>query len=53
MQLSSILKPSAITVISAASSKKRLFQDIGDLAFVAYGLKPEVTVDALLERESL
>jgi PTS system nitrogen regulatory IIA component len=53
MQLSSILKPVAIKVISAASSKKRLFQEIGDLAFVAYGLKPEVTVDALLERESL
>ncbi len=53
MQLSSILKPVAIKVISAASSKKRLFQEIGDLAFAAYGLKPEVTVDALLERESL
>ena len=53
MQLSSILKPVAIKVISTASSKKRLFQEIGDLAFVAYGLKPEVTVDALLERESL
>ena len=53
MQLSSILKPVAVKVISAASSKKRLFQEIGDLAFAAYGLKPEVTVDALLERESL
>jgi PTS system nitrogen regulatory IIA component len=53
MDISTILKPQAVKVVSTASSKKRLFQEIGDLVFLAYGLKPEPTVDALLERESL
>ena len=53
MQVSSILKPEAVKVLSAASSKKRLFQDIGDLAQSAYGLDANATVEALLERESL
>ncbi len=53
MQLSAILKPEAVKVLSAVSSKKRLFQDIGDLADSAYGLPAARTVDALLERESL
>ncbi|MCV6587145.1 MAG: PTS sugar transporter subunit IIA [Marinibacterium sp.] len=53
MDLTSILKPEAVKVLSAVSSKKRLFQDIGELAFAAYGLTPARTVEALLERESL
>ncbi|TDK49994.1 PTS sugar transporter subunit IIA [Antarcticimicrobium luteum] len=53
MALSSILKPEAVKVFSAASSKKRLFQEIGDVAHSAYGLDPQNTVEALLERESL
>ncbi|MFC6688984.1 PTS sugar transporter subunit IIA [Jhaorihella thermophila] len=53
MQLSSILKPEAIKVVTAVSSKKRLFQEIADLAQTAYGLNSEATLDALLERESL
>lgn len=53
MALSSILKPEAVKVFSAASSKKRLFQEIGDLASSAYHLNPQDTVEALLERESL
>ncbi len=53
MELSNILKPEAVKVLSAASSKKRLFQEIGDLAEGAYGLDSQETVDALLERESL
>jgi len=53
MALSSILKPEAVKVFSAASSKKRLFQEIGDVAHGAYGLDPQTTVEALLERESL
>lgn len=53
MELSSILKPDAVKVFSAASSKKRLFQEIGDIAFSAYGLGASLTVEALLERESL
>lgn len=53
MELSTILKPEAVKVLSAVSSKKRLFQDIGDLAEAAYGISAGTTVEALLERESL
>jgi len=53
MDLSEILKPEAVKVYSAVSSKKRLFQDIGDIADVAYALSPSKTVEALLARESL
>lgn len=53
MQISSILKPEAVRVIGAASSKKRLFQEIAEVAGSAYGLDPQTTVEALLERESL
>lgn len=53
MELSSILKPEAVKVLSAASSKKRLFQEIGDLASTAYEMSAQATVEALLERESL
>lgn len=53
MALVSILKPEAVKVFSAASSKKRLFQEIGDVAQTVYGLDAQDTVDALLERESL
>ena len=53
MALSTILKPEAVKVFSAASSKKRLFQEIGDVACSAYDLNPQDTVEALLERESL
>ncbi|MCE8005448.1 PTS sugar transporter subunit IIA [Aestuariivita sp.] len=53
MELSHILRPEAVKVLSAVSSKKRLFQDIGDLAASACGLSTGATVDALLERESL
>lgn len=53
MQLSAILKPEAIKVISSASSKKRLFHDLGDLAESAYGIKAGAAIDALMERETL
>ncbi|WP_424832020.1 PTS sugar transporter subunit IIA [Ruegeria sp.] len=53
MELSSILKPEAVRVLSAASSKKRLFQEIGDIGAVTLGLDAQVVVDNLLERESL
>ncbi len=53
MQISSILKPEAVRVISAVSSKKRLFQEISEIAGSAYGVPASQTVDALLERESL
>ncbi len=53
MELSSILKPEAVRVFSAASSKKRLFQEIGDIAAGTLGLDAQIVVDSLLERESL
>ena len=53
MELTSILKPEAVKVLSSASSKKRLFQEIGDLAQNAYDLGAATTVEALLERENL
>jgi len=53
MDLSTILKPEAVKVVSAASSKKRLLHAIGDLAESAYELDAARVVEALVERESL
>ncbi len=53
MDISSILLPSAVRVMSTVTSKKRLFQDLGDIAQAIYGLDATATVDALQERESL
>ncbi len=53
MELSTILRPGAVRVVASASSKKRLFQEISDLASSAYGLNAETTLEALLDRESL
>lgn len=53
MQLTKILLPSAVRVLSNLTSKKRLFQELGDLAATAYGLSGSDVTDALQERESL
>ena len=53
MQISSILVPSAVRVASNVTSKKRLFQDLGEIAAAAYGLSASVAFDGLQERESL
>lgn len=53
MVLSDILTPSAVRVVATVSSKKRLFQELGDLAAAAYGLNGSAASDALLERENL
>lgn len=53
MDLGSILKPEAVRVISSVSSKKRLLQDLGDLAASAYGMCPGKVSDALQLRENL
>lgn len=53
MELSNILHPQAVKVIGKMSSKKRLFQDLGDMASSAFGLSLDDAVDALQERESL
>ncbi|MGR3570235.1 PTS sugar transporter subunit IIA [Brevirhabdus sp.] len=53
MDLASILKPEAIRIIGQSTSKKRLFQSLGELAASAYGICPNSAFDALQERESL
>lgn len=53
MDFAELLKPEAVKVLTAATSKKRLMQDIGDLVELSYGLKSDVVVDALNTRESL
>lgn len=53
MQVSNILTSQAVKVFTGASSKKRLFQEIGDIAAAAYRLPSSNVVEALLERESL
>jgi len=53
MELSTILKPEGVKLLGASSSKKRLFQDIGDLAEQVYGVDSQVVTECLLEREVL
>ncbi|WP_435140105.1 PTS sugar transporter subunit IIA [Pseudopelagicola sp. nBUS_19] len=53
MDLSLILRPEAVKVVTSASSKKRLLQEFGDLAASAYGLKALKIVEALQDRENL
>lgn len=53
MQLSTFLRPDAVKSLSQVSSKKRLFQELGDMAQAAYGLSATNSVDALQARESL
>lgn len=48
-----LLRPQAVKVVTAASSKKRLMHDIAELAEQAYGLHGPSVVEALMERESL
>jgi PTS system nitrogen regulatory IIA component len=53
MDMSTILKPEAVRVLSGVSSKKRLFHEVGMLVESSYGLNHGDAVDALQERESL
>lgn len=53
MELSKILASQAVKVVTSSSSKKRLLQDLADLAHTAYDIPAGETVEALLERESL
>jgi PTS system nitrogen regulatory IIA component len=53
MQLSDILKPGAVKVVANLTSKKRMFQDLGDIAAGIYGLDANSVADALQERETL
>lgn len=53
MELSELLRPAAVKVVGAISSKKRLFLTLGEIAAATTGINAEAAVDALLERESL
>lgn len=53
MQLSDILKPGAVKVMANLTSKKRMFQDLGDIGASVYGLNANAIADALQERETL
>jgi PTS system nitrogen regulatory IIA component len=53
MELSKLLIPGAVRVVNHLTSKKRLFQELGEIAAQAYGLSSVVAIDGLQERESL
>lgn len=53
MDISKILKPEAVRVLGAMTSKKRLFQELGEVAESVYGLSAAMAIDGLQERESL
>ncbi|HBZ43198.1 MAG TPA: PTS lactose transporter subunit IIC [Maritimibacter sp.] len=53
MQLSEILRPAAVKVVGTVSSKKRLFQDLGELVSTTYNLDGAAAFAALQERENL
>ena len=53
MDLSSFLSQGAVRVMAGSASKKRLFQDLAEIAAAAHGLDESIAVDALQERESL
>lgn len=53
MELSKVIASGAVRVLGQLTSKKRLFQELGEVASQAYGLKAAITIDGLQERESL
>lgn len=53
MELTTILRSDAVRALGAASSKKRLFQELGEVSSAVYGLKADDVSSALQERESL
>lgn len=53
MDLSKLLVPAAVRIVTHMTSKKRLFQELGEVASQAYGLNAAVAIDGLQERESL
>lgn len=53
MELTSILAPGAVRVVSHLTSKKRLFQEIGEVMAAVHGLNASIAIDGLQERESL
>lgn len=53
MELVDLLGPTSVRVLAQVASKKRLFQELGEMAAAAYGLHAATVVDSLQERETL
>ena len=53
MELTEILRPQAVKAVGAFGSKKRLFQELGDLAAQAYKVQGADVSAALQDREIL
>lgn len=53
MELSDLLKLEAVRIVASDSSKKRLLQDVAELAGQAYDVPADQASDALIERELL
>jgi PTS system nitrogen regulatory IIA component len=53
MDFAKLLRPEAVKVLTAASSKKRLLHEIGDLVSGVYELDAGMVVESLLAREGL
>lgn len=53
MDLGSLLKPDAVKVVGSLTSKKRLLQEISEIAASAYGMDAEDALAALQDRESI
>lgn len=53
MRISNLLKPNAVRTFGSASSKKRVLQELGQIAANVYGLDAQKVAEALNEREAL
>ena len=53
MEIAKLLVPGAVRVVGQITSKKRLFQELGEMVAASYGLSAATAVDGLQERESL
>lgn len=53
MDIARLLAPGAVRSVGHLTSKKRLFQEIAEIAAQVYGLDAASAVDALQERETL
>ncbi|MFN3641388.1 MAG: PTS sugar transporter subunit IIA [Gemmobacter sp.] len=53
MDIAALLKPEGVRVFGTMTSKKRLFQELGELAGSVYGIDAGAVTDGLQERETL
>ncbi|MEM7470562.1 MAG: PTS sugar transporter subunit IIA [Pseudomonadota bacterium] len=53
MKINDILQPGSVRSVSSISSKKRLFQELSEVAASCYDLPQTLVFDALQERENL